>query len=94
MPYDPDISEEELKNRVARDAVGAFDCARICGERDCMKSHFADRRGTGKIHKRQVRKVRKVHHPKLRGLRGLRARHCPPPHGASRHPGAFPGLQA
>ena len=40
MPYDPNIPEEELKNRVARDAFGAFDCARIFGKVDfCVSPH-------------------------------------------------------
>ncbi len=40
MPYDPSIPEEELKNRVARDVFGAFDCARIFGKVDfCVSPH-------------------------------------------------------
>ena len=40
MTYDPNIPEEELKNRVARDAFGAFDCARIFGKVDfCVSPH-------------------------------------------------------
>lgn len=40
MPYDPTIPEEELKNRVARDVFGAFDCARIFGKVDfCVSPH-------------------------------------------------------
>ncbi len=34
MPYDPTIREEELKNRVAADVFGDFDCARILGAVD------------------------------------------------------------
>ena len=40
MTYDPGIPEEELKNRVARDVFGAFDCARIFGKVDfCVSPH-------------------------------------------------------
>ena len=33
-PYPTSLREEELKNRVARDWFGAFDCSRIIGNID------------------------------------------------------------
>ena len=40
MAYDPNIPEEKLKNRVARDVFGALDCVRIFGKVDfCVSPH-------------------------------------------------------
>lgn len=50
MPYSPAIPEEELKNRVARDVFGAFDCARILGKVDfcvSVRAGTAGYRDTG-----------------------------------------------
>ena len=34
MSYDPRLKEEEIKNRVAADVFGDYDCARILGAVD------------------------------------------------------------
>ena len=83
MPYDPNIPEEGLKNRVARDSFHGF-APVVSGMskrrgavtqrtlRNIRASALQSSSRDG-VSPRKVREVRKVHQRKLRGLRGLRA---------------------
>lgn len=42
MAYDPKLREEEIKNKVAADVFGAFDCTRIFGAVDFCASVKVD----------------------------------------------------
>ena len=62
MSYDPRLKEEEIKNRVAADVFGDYDCARILGAVDfCvmpraqavpgnLNAERSDRAARGSIH--------------------------------------------